>query len=171
MVSFILRPTIRKFLFRFFAVFALVEVFLTIFPPIHYQQWLASSVAGVLGLSSQGIFIYVNGFAFEISAFCTGLSTWGLWLGLLYGFSFPRGVKKIKYALFGLGGIILVNFFRLVGIVYAGTHYSFVAVDTLHTLTWFIMSALVLGAWYALLSVHLKTRNSEKIAQFLLNGK
>ena len=171
MVSFILRPTIRKFLLRFFAVFMLVEVFLTIFPPIHYQQWLASAVANVLGLSSQGVFIYVNGIAFEISAFCTGLSTWGLWLGLLYGFSFPRGNAKIKYALLGLGGIVLVNFFRLMGIVYAGVNYSFFAVDTLHTLTWFVMSALVLGAWYFMLSVHLKTHNSEKIAQFLLNGK
>lgn len=149
----------------------LVEVFLSIFPPIHYQQWLASAVANVLGLSSQGIFIYVNGFAFEISAFCTGLSTWGLWLGLLYGFSFPRGMEKIKYALLGLAGVVLVNFFRLLGIVYVGMRESFVAVDVLHTLTWFVMSALVLGAWYYLLSVHLKTHDSQKIAQFLLNGK
>ena len=171
MKSIFTQPALQRFLLRFFTVFILVELFLTLFPPIHYQAWLAQIIGNVLGLSTSGVFISVKEIQFEISAFCTGLTTWGLWLGLVYGFSFPRGMKKIKYALLGLVAISIVNFFRLLAIVYVGNVSSFLAVDGLHTLTWFIMSALVLGAWYTLVSRHLKTSDSEKIARFLLEKK
>ncbi len=169
--TFIQNKRVRRFLIRFFLVFALVEVFLTIAPPLAFQMWLADALGSVLHIPTDGIFLFVNGIAFEISAFCTGLTTWGLWLGLLYGFSYPRGMDKLKYALLGLIGIIFVNYFRLLVIVYLGKVSSFAAVDGLHTLTWFIMSALVMGAWFVLLSVHLKTNDSKKIASFLLTEK
>lgn len=169
--SFFKRPAIRFFLIRFFAIFILVEIFLILFPPIHYQLWLAQTIGNVLHIPVNGIFLSVNEIRFEISAFCTGLTTWGLLLGLLYGFSFPRGWGKMKYALLGLAFILVVNFFRLLAIVYIGKVSSFIAVDTLHILTWFGMSALVLAIWYRLLSRHLKTHNMEKIASFLLDEK
>ena len=169
--SFLLKPAPRKFLLRFFTVFFLVEVFLSIFPPVYLQEWLAQTIGSVLHVPVNGIFLSVNGIAFEISAFCTGITTWGLWLGLSYGFSFPRGAKKLTYALIGLAAILFVNFFRLLAIVYVGKVSYFAAVDMLHVITWFVMSALVMGTWYLMLSVYLKTTDSKKIALFLLHEK
>lgn len=170
--SFFKRSTIRTFLIRFFLIFFLVEAFLYAMPPIYYQEWLAFHLGNLLTIPTNGIFLSVNGISFEISAFCTGLSTWGLWVGLLYGFSYPSTWKKLSYALVGLALISFINFFRLLSIVYVGKIYHFEAVDTLHTITWFIMSAFVFAGWYFwVLGKHLKTTNANKIASFLLNEK
>lgn len=164
----ILHSALRRFLFRFFAIFLLAEVFLTLFPPIYYQEWLARIIGNMLDVPVQGVFVHVNNLRFEISAFCTGLSTIGLWLGLVYGFPFPLAREKMRYAIMGGGIILLANVIRLVGIVYVGMVFSFAAVDLLHTITWFVMSALVCGMWYYLLAKKIGTFDSQKIAQKLL---
>lgn len=168
MSTIVLQPALRRFLFRFFAIFLLVEVFLSIFPPVFFQEWLARVIGNILSIQTQGVFLTVNAVRFEISAFCTGLSTIGLWLGLVYGFPFPPAREKMRYALMGGGIILLANVMRLVGIVYVGMVSSFENVDALHTLTWFIMSALVCGMWYYFLAKKIGTFNSQKIAQKLL---
>jgi len=168
MASRIVSPVLRRFLFRFFAIFLVVEVFLSVFPPLYFQEWLARVIGNILDIPVQGIFVSVNAIRFEISPFCTGLSTIGLWLGLVYGFPFPPGKEKIRYALVGGVMIILLNVIRLLGIVYAGMVSSAANVDALHTLTWFIMSALACGMWYYLLAQKTGTFNTQKIAQKLL---
>lgn len=167
----VLHSALRKFLFRFFAIFLLAEVFLSIFPPVFFQEWLARVIGNMLDIPVQGIFVQANNLRFEISAFCTGLSTIGLWLGLVYGFPFPPAREKIRYALVGGGIILLANVIRLVGIVYVGILFSFEAVDALHTLTWFVMSALACGMWYYFLARETGTFDSKKIAQKLLEMK
>ena len=168
MAAIVLHTALRRFLFRFFAIFLIVEVILSIFPPVFFQEWLARIIGNMLDIPVQGVFVHVNNLRFEISAFCTGLSTIGLWLGLVYGFPFPPAREKTRYALAGGGIILLANVIRLVGIVYVGMLSSFAAVDTLHTITWFVMSALVCGMWYYLLAKKIGTFDSKKIAQKLL---
>jgi exosortase/archaeosortase family protein len=169
--SFLARKTVRRFLIRFFAVFFLVELTLAAAPPLAYQEWLAAALGNVFALPVNGTFLFVEGIRFEISAFCTGLSTWGLFAGLLAGFSHPKGWKKIVYGLAGWVIIFGFNFLRLALIVYVGKTYDATIVDTLHTLTWFGMSALVLSGWFFLLSVELKTKNAQRLAEMLLEEK
>lgn len=171
MASFLQRSTVQHFLIRFFVVFFAIELLLAYFPPVAYQTWLAESVGSVVHVPANGIFLSVNGIQFEISAFCTGLTSWGLLVGLLVGFTYPPWLKKIKYAALGLVGILMVNFFRLILIVYVGMATHLTMVDVLHTMTWFVMSALVVGVWYWMLCRHVKTRDSKKVAEFLLRNK
>lgn len=166
--SFLTRPRIRMFIIRFFSIFILVELLLTLAPPLAYQEWLAATLGNILTLPVNGTLLSVEGIRFEISAFCTGLTTWGLFLGLLYGFPFPRGGKKVLYAATGLVLIVFINFFRLLAIVYVGKTVDANAVELLHTLTWFAMSAAVMGMWYSILCVHAKTKNATRVADFLL---
>lgn len=168
---FLERKTIRRFIIRFFIVFGLVELLAYLFPPLAYQAWLAQLLGEWHRIPVQGIFLSVNGIQFEISAFCTGLSTWGLFLGLLYGFSIPSNKQKIVYALLGWIIIFFLNIIRLFLIVYVGKTIDANAVELLHTLTWFAMSAAVMGGWYLLLCHELKTTHPQRVAAQLLREK
>ena len=167
-LPFLGRSTIQRFVVRFFVIFGLVELFTYTFPPLAYQEWLATVVGNTLNISVNGTLLTANGIVFEITPFCTGLSTWGLLLGLIYGFDALSTRKKIIYSLVGWGIIFGVNILRLLAIVYVGKTYHFEAVDTLHTFTWFVMSGLVMGGWLFILQRELKTTNLHSIAQSLL---
>jgi exosortase/archaeosortase family protein len=169
--SFFTRSTIYSFILRFFIIFGLVELLAYFFPPLTYQEWLTAFIGNTLNVSVNGIMLSANGILFEITPFCTGLSTWGLLLGLIFGFNVLSTRKKITYSLAGLAVISFVNIFRLLAIVYVGKTYHFEAVDTLHMLTWFVMSALVLCGWLNVLQRELKTTNMHTIAQSLLREK
>ena len=166
--SFFHSSIIRQFILRFFIIFLAIETLLYYFPPLFYQEWLAKTIGNYFQLPVEGIFIWVNGVRFEISAFCVGLSTWAMWAGLVGGFSFPHNTEKIKYGLVGLIIILFFNFFRIAAIVFMGQFTGLPILETLHLLTWFAMSALVLGGWYFLLSKHARSAQSSKVARFLL---
>ncbi|MBM3282399.1 MAG: exosortase/archaeosortase family protein [Candidatus Diapherotrites archaeon] len=166
--NFLTQSTIQRFVFRFFIIFGLVEFVTYYFPPLTYQEWLAALLGNGLNVSVNETLLFVNGIVFEITPFCTGLSTWGLLLGLIYGFDVLSARKKILYALAGWVIIFGINILRLLAIVYVGKTYHVDAVDTLHTLTWFVMSAIVLWLWLRVLMRELNTTKMNSIAQSLL---
>ncbi len=169
--SFWKKKPIQRFLICFIIIFASVETLLYFFPPLFYQEWLAAWTAQQLSLPWNGISIDVNGVAFLVTSFCTGLTTWGLWLGLLWGFAFPKRDDKISYSILGLIGILIINSLRILLIVFVGKQWGVPAADALHTLTWFVLSAIVFGTWYYILSLHARSMNRKKIAALLLSEK
>lgn len=168
--SFWKKSAIQQFVLRFLIIFTLVETFLYYFPPLFYQEWLAAQTAQLLNLEWKGISILVHGSVFTITSFCTGLTTWGVWLGLVGGFSLPAWNEKIRLAILGLGGVLILNTIRIIGIVYAGKLWGVGAADALHTLTWFILSLLVLGTWITVMKKKLRASTTNQLAQKLLRS-
>lgn len=171
--SFLARPAIQGFLFRFFMIFAASQLFLEFVSIIPIQQLLTQLVGGLLYLPVNGIYLPLSSIAvFEVTAFCTGLTSAAMLLGLLFGFAFPPLPQKIKLAVAGILLIFLVNVFRVAFVVYVGVQTQDVGlVEALHTLTWFIMSGLVLGMWYWGMKRITKTTNGNALARKLLNEK
>ena len=67
----------------------------------------------------------------------------------MWGFSLPK--KKILYSILGVGVILVLNYVRLLIVIGAGNAYSLGAADTLHVLSWFILSALAFAIWIFIL--------------------
>ncbi len=148
--EFLSRKEIRSFLVRFFLLFLLVEGLLFFIPPTGYQVWLATSIGGWFSAPVHEIWIMVAHGNFEITPSCTGITSASLFLGLLWGFpSLPK--KKLFYSAGGILLLLLLNYFRLLLVVAAGDYYSLLAAEVLHILSWFILSGIAFGIWFAIL--------------------
>lgn len=171
--SFFARPAIRGFLIRFFILFGVSQLFLEYVSIVPLQERLAQVVGGILHLPVNGVFLPLSSTAvFEITAFCTGLTSAAMLLGLLFGFAFPSMPQKIKLAGAGILLIFTANIFRVTVVVFVGVQTQDVALaETLHTLTWFIMGGLVLGTWYFGMKRITKTTNGSALARKLLGEK
>lgn len=167
--SFFSRREIRTFLFRFFLVFIGVEFLLYVLPPISYQEWLATSIAGWYSIPVHEIWVGVAHGNFEITPSCTGFTSAALFLGLLLGFpSLPK--RKKRWAMLGVVLILLLNYVRLLAVIWAGENISLFAAETIHVLSWFILSGIALGLWFRILQYETKEKNWRKIGKALLRA-
>jgi exosortase/archaeosortase family protein len=144
-------PIIVSFLVRFFLIFIGVELALAIFPLYAYQSGLTESLGRVFSLPVNGTFLFFqDGTVFEISAFCTGFTSAALFAGLLYGFSsIPK--NKTKYLIEGTVLLLLLNYIRLLVIIWVGQTVSISAAYWAHALSWFVLSGIAFGAWLLIL--------------------
>lgn len=167
--SFFSREEIRTFLFRFFLVFIGVEFLLYVFPPISYQEWLASSIAGWFAIPYHEIWVSVAHGNFEITPSCTGFTSAALFLGLLLGFpSLPK--RKLGWAALGVLLILVLNYVRLLAVVWVGETVSLPAAEGIHILSWFVLSGIALGMWFRILQHETKEKNWRKIGKALLRA-
>lgn len=167
--SFFSRREIRTFLFRFFLVFIGAEFLLYIVPPLPYQEWLASSVAGWYSIPAHEIWVGVTHGNFEVTPSCTGFTSAALFLGLLFGFpSLPK--RKIGWAALGVLVILLLNYVRLLAVIWAGETISLSAAEGIHILSWFVLSGIALGMWFRILQHETGEKNWRKIGKALLRA-
>jgi exosortase/archaeosortase family protein len=167
--AFFSRREVRTFLFRFFLLFIGVEFLLYVLPPIPYQEWLASSVAGWYSIPVHEIWVGVAHGNFEITPSCTGFTSAALFLGLLFGFpSLPK--RKEKWALLGVLLILILNYVRLLAVIWAGENVSLPAAETIHILSWFILSGIAFGMWFRILQHETREKNWRKIGKALLHA-
>lgn len=165
--NFFSRPEIQRFLIRFFAFFIGVEIYLYLFPPLAYQEWLAQSVASWFHAPFHEVWISVINGRFEITPSCTGLTSVSLFLGLLIGF--PRIPKnKAVAGIAGLVLILLLNYLRLVLIIGVGEQFSLEAADLIHTLSWFVLSGIAFGFWYYLIRKETRANGMRGVGKALL---
>lgn len=168
--SFFTYPVIQTFIIRFTVLFVGMELLLILFPPIGYQQWIATQIGNLLHVPVDQTFLRVGGSFFEISAFCSGFTTFALFAGLVLGFSIPSIERKIGLLLSGGLFILVLNFIRIYLVVWIGEHYSIGAAETFHMITWFVLSALVMILWFILMKKETGARNQRELAHRLIQN-
>ncbi len=168
-LSFLSRAEVKSFLMRFFFIFIGVELLLYAFPPLPYQEWLASSLGTAFHLPFHFIWVSLTNGQFEITPSCTGLTSASLFLGLIWGFhSIPR--KKIGVSILGIFFILVLNYFRLFIVVGAGRTHGLGVAEILHVLSWFILSGIAFGMWLHILRRETGEKDWRKIGKALMKS-
>ena len=164
------RPSVQRFILRFFVVFILVQILLLAWPDITRIQHLIAGIVGlILNVPAEGVFIILRSTRFEVTAYCTGIVGIGMWWGLLFGFRAPEMNKKIIFGVLGSLILFFANILRIAFVVFAGRVTSVVVAEWLHIATWFLFSVLIVGLWYWLISTYCKEKDPQRLARKLLN--
>jgi exosortase/archaeosortase family protein len=130
------------FSIKFFSIFLILTY---IFDSINISI-LTNSIAYVCAILFGAAYyqnvIFVGEKTFIITNMCTGLTTVAILASAIFSMKYPKIKKKIVLFVFGSALIFLVNIPRILLILFS-QQIGFDA-DLMHTITWFLMSALVL---------------------------
>ncbi len=134
------------FLGKFFVIFAILTIIIELLDLSVFTSWLASICATPFGLEAQGNAIMINGQQFAVTNACTGLMSASILAAVIFALKKPEIEKKIVIFLAGLVVLLVANIPRIMLVLWTAT----VGLDAglVHTLTWFLMSALILLLWY-----------------------
>ena len=139
----------RKLLFfciKFFVIFFVLEFIIDSVELSFFTNALASMTAAILGASSTGNIVLLAGNTFVVTNSCTGLISTSILAAIIFSLKKPEMIKKIALFVAGLAALVLLNIPRVALVVYSPL--LGLDADTVHVLTWFVMSAAVLLIWY-----------------------
>ena len=161
-------PRAKIFIIRFLVIFFAFQAVALLGLVHFYQLILAQFIGSWFHLPVNGTLLLLQPTAFEISALCTGITSLGMWFGLLWGFQIPKQKEKWTFAFLGALIILAVNVARVMLIVYFGIYFYLEQVELVHTLSWFAMSAGIVGAWYYAMRKHYHFKSGKEMAHALL---
>mgnify|MGYP001606878656 CR=1 FL=1 len=159
---------IVSFTLRFFGLFALVEVAILtgLFPILGFQLFLTQLVSALLTLPSAHTLVLTSNGAFDITPFCTGITIIAIYLSLWFGIwrKQPTALGNIAR-----GGVLLLalNALRILVVVNVGQHHSLALAETLHGISWFVLSGVALGMWVHQLQNETHTRDWKELGKKL----
>ncbi|MDP2666844.1 MAG: hypothetical protein Q8P05_05095 [Candidatus Diapherotrites archaeon] len=168
MARFLSHPRIREFTIRFLAVFILIQLGLRFVPLSFFQETLSRFIGILFAIQVNGIFIPFQEGAFAITPECLGFTSAGIFLALLLGFRHPARSQKWEWGLLGVVTLLVLNLLRVAGVVGMGFAFGAVAAEFFHVVSWFLMSGVAVGLWYALLSRALGTKGVTHLAAHLV---
>lgn len=113
---------------------------------------LAFLSASFLGLEFFENIIFVGSSTFLISNFCTGLTSILMLGALLFSMQKPKLFYRLKIFIFGALLLLVINIPRLMLILFSAK-MGFNP-DFIHTLTWFLMSGVVILVWYFCVKIY-----------------
>lgn len=137
------------FLAKFFIIFSALEAGINYFGFKWLQGFIAASQAALLGLRSAGDLVFLHGGEiFEVSPSCTGLVSGGILFAIVFSLKKPQLWKKA--AIFAAGALLLLvlNYFRVIAVLWTGKTYGAGAADIVHVASWFSTTIFVLALWY-----------------------
>jgi len=134
------------FLIKFFIIFLIISQIIELLNLSFLTEFITFISASYLGLDFAGSVIFIGAANFIVTNSCTGLVSGAILLALLFAGKKPTIEKKLFLTLFGVYFLLLVNIPRvMLVLLFAKTGFD---ADLMHTLTWFIMSGIVLLIWY-----------------------
>lgn len=148
------------FILKFFLIFFIIEFIVLNINIYFFNSFLAFINGSYLGLFVQGNVILLNNTKFVIDNSCTGLVS----VAMLVGLTLPLKVllkKKLNFLFFGALLLLVINFFRIFFLLILA-RIGFDA-DLIHTLTWFVMSGIVIAMWYFFIKIILKAKNFSEL--------
>jgi len=139
-----------EFLVKFFVIFAVLQAIIWVAPLGALNEWITGFEAGLLGLEHSGNELFSFDAKYIISNSCTGLVSGSILAAIVFALKKPELKKKIGIFLIGLALLFAINLIRVYFVVLAGVKYGFDAAELLHTISWFVMSGLIIGVWFLL---------------------
>ncbi len=136
---------LKKLIFfsiKFFLIFFILIYLIEIIDLSFISTVLAGIVSSFLGLSVINNQVLVGKTVFTISNACLGFFSISILIAIVFSLKKLELVKKVSLVLIGGGIIFLLNIPRLILVVYSAM-IGFDA-DLVHSLTWFLMSGLIL---------------------------
>jgi exosortase/archaeosortase family protein len=136
------------FILKFFAIFLILELALHIIGFEQLQNMIAKSQAKVFNLVSEGNNIFLDAGVFEINPSCTGLVSGIILAAIIFSLKKPDLPKKIFILISGSLVLFVINYFRVLIVIWAGIEFGMQAAEAVHVVSWFSTTFFVFGAWY-----------------------
>jgi len=136
------------FFAKFFGIFLALEYLIITLDFSQFQEFIASSQAAILGITSYNNLIFVKNGAFQIVPSCTGLVSGSVLAAAVFSLKKPGLKEKIIVFLSGFFLLIILNYFRVLLVIWTGNEFGIEIAEFVHVVTWFTTAAFVLGLWY-----------------------
>ena len=134
------------FLIKFFIIFLILSFIIELVNLSFLTEFITFISASYLGLDFVGSTIFVGVSTFIVTNSCTGLVSGAVLIALLFAGKMPTLGKKFFITIFGVCLLLLINIPRvMLVLLFAKVGYD---ADLVHTITWFVMSGIVLLIWY-----------------------
>lgn len=137
---------ISVFVIKFFLLFSILFLLIEFTNLNFLNNFLAEYSAKFFGLDYFSNIIFGENINFVVTNLCTGLVSVAILFSIIFAFKKPSNINKI--IIFVLGALILLisNFFRILFVIFMAKN-GFDA-ELVHSITWFIMSFLILIFWF-----------------------
>ncbi len=135
------------FLIKFFAIFFVLSNLINILDLTFLLNIITKISANYLSLQFAGNQIFVNTSVFIVTNSCTGLVSTAILAAVIFALKKPKIRQKLKLFIFGTLLLLVINVPRIILILFVAKVGS-IDPDLVHTLTWFLMSFLILIIWY-----------------------
>ena len=146
-------PEMKKnieFLAKFFVIFAALQGVIMVAPLGALNEWIAGVEAGMLSLEREGNTLDGGEANYVISNSCTGLVSGSILAAIVFALKKPELKKKMVVFLAGAAALFAVNLVRVYFVVLGGLEFGFEFAELLHSISWFVMSGLIIAMWYYL---------------------
>lgn len=137
---------ILKFLFKFLLIFLTLFFIIEIINLSFLNNFLSEKVAKIFNLNYAENIIFGGEVNFIITNFCTGLVSISILAGIIFSFKKPIMTNKIIFFVLGALILLIANFFRIIFVILMAS-VGFDA-ELVHTITWFLMSFIILVFWF-----------------------
>ncbi|MEK6958651.1 MAG: archaeosortase/exosortase family protein [archaeon] len=134
------------FLAKFFGIYFALTILIELADLSFLTQAIAKIAGDALGMAVSGSIVQINGHTYTISNSCTGLASASILAAVIFSLKKPELVKKVMLFIAGTLILLLANIPRVM-LVLVAAKAGFDA-NMVHTLTWFLMSAIILLIWY-----------------------
>ena len=134
------------FLLKFFIIFFVISTLIEFLDLSYLREFITYISATYTGVAFSGSIISIGLTKFVVVNSCTGLVSGAILIALLFAGRKPTLQKKLLLTVFGVCLLLIVNIPRVM-LVLISAKVGFDA-ELVHTLTWFLMSGLVLVVWY-----------------------
>ncbi len=138
------------FLVKFFVIYSVLQTAIVLAPLDPLKEGIASFEARALGLEAEGNKIFFNGGIAEIVANCTGLMSISVLAAIVFSLKKPGFKKKVGLLAAGAALLFPLNLLRIYLVLITATAFELKTFGSIHTTTWFAMSAAILLFWYYL---------------------
>ena len=141
-----LQKKLARFMISFFIIFFILTTIIELLDLSFLTNFITYISANYLGLDYVGNTVLIGATKFIVTNSCTGLVSSAILIALIFSGKKPILENKLFLAMFGVALILVLNIPRVM-LVLITAKVGFDA-DLVHTITWFLMSGVVLVIWY-----------------------
>jgi exosortase/archaeosortase family protein len=157
------------FLSKFFIIFFVLSNLINFLDLTFFLNIITKISASYLSLQFIENQIFVSNSVFVVTNSCTGLVSASILAAVIFALKKPKMYQKLKLFIFGTLLLLVINVPRIIFILFVAkttttttiiTTPTLIIPDLIHTLTWFLMSFIVIVIWY------FGTKSVAKIKEF-----
>jgi exosortase/archaeosortase family protein len=145
------------FLIKFFTIYTILQTIILTANITPLQNTIATIAGNSTNLATENNTIHFKTNKFNVTPNCTGLLSASILTAIIFSLKKPPLKQKIIIATTGTLILLTANMIRVIIVVLAGIHYN--TAHTTHTITWFLMTAIIIGTWYHFTKKITKTKN------------
>ncbi len=136
------------FLIKFIIIFSILGFILSIIDLSFLNNFIAFVSSSFLGLNFFENTVFVGTQTFVVTNYCTGFMSAIILASIIFALRRPNLFKKFKIFLFGALLLLVINVPRVMLVLLFARAWIGIDIELIHSITWFVMSAIILVIWY-----------------------